>query len=251
MALNPPKYQEKLMHKRLKSLNKSIGSSFLHPQWLVNRLHKSSQAAVTNLAGMNILDIGSGDSDLYKTLVSKNQMLRLDYPMTNLRYMRLPDVFADASHMPIANNSIDVVLMFEVLEHVKSPADVCAEIARVLRHQGKLYLSVPFLYPIHDAPHDYQRFTIHGLRYLLSQHNLVVIEEKQHGNSFLVVLQLFNLALLEFVLRLLKISKTLGVLSILIVYPATILANLLAVPFLNLQSLDAACLGYFIVAEKK
>lgn len=239
------------MQKWIKSLYKAMGSNFLHPQWLANRFHRSSQAVVANLAGMKVLDVGSGDNALYKMLESRNWVCRLDYPVTNQHYAQLPDVFADACNMPIANNSVDVVLILEVLEHVKNPADVCAEIARVLRHRGKLYLSMPFLYPIHDAPHDYQRLTIHGLRYLLNQYDFVVLQEKQHGNSFLVVLQLFNLALLELVWRLLAINKIFGILVGLIAYPAMILANLLAIPLLNLKSLDAACLGYFIVAEKK
>ena len=84
------------LQKWLKFIYKSMGENFLHPQWLVNRFHQLSQASVANLVGMNILDIGSGDSALYKMLESKNRVFRLDYPMTNQRYMHLPDIFADA-----------------------------------------------------------------------------------------------------------------------------------------------------------
>ena len=238
------------MQKALRSAYRSFGTSFFHPQWVINRIHRASQAVVAKLSGMTILDIGSGDSSLYKMLESENRVFRLDYPVTNRNYAHLPDIYADAHNLPIADNSADVVLVFEVLEHVTNPADVCAELARVLRNRGKLYLSTPFLYPIHDAPHDYQRLTIHGLRHLLNQQNLEVIEEKQHGNSFLAVLQLFNLSLLELVRRSFALNEAVGIFVGLVFYPAMILANLFAIPLLKCASPDAACLGYFIVARK-
>jgi hypothetical protein len=37
---------------------------------------------------------------------------------------------------------------------------------RVLKPEGRIVVSVPFLFPIHDAPGDYWRFTKYGLRYL-------------------------------------------------------------------------------------
>lgn len=50
-----------------------------------------------------------------------------------------------------------------MLEHLREPGKALREIARVMRPQGGVLLSMPFLYPIHDAPHDYQRYTAHGL----------------------------------------------------------------------------------------
>ena len=63
----------------------------------------------------------------------------------------------------VCNGSVDTVILLEVMEHLRYPQDALQEIARVLRPQGRLILSMPFLYPVHDAPHDYQRLTIHGL----------------------------------------------------------------------------------------
>ncbi len=78
-------------------------------------------------------------------------------------YGARPDLFGDASHLPLGDATVDTVVMLEVLEHLRHPQQALAEIARVLRPGGRLLMSMPFLYPIHDAPHDYQRLTIHGL----------------------------------------------------------------------------------------
>lgn len=236
---------------RIKALYNGLRGSFLHPQWLVVRFNQSSQSNVADLSGLKILDIGSGDSNVYRMLECNNQVFRLDYPLTNQRYSFSPDIYGDACNLPIADNSQDAVLMFEVMEHVEHPAEVVSEIYRVLSDEGTLYISMPFLYPIHDAPHDYQRFTIYGLRSLLNRYDFDIIHESQHGNSLLVVLQLFNLALLEISNKFLNLNILLGVLAILLVYPFTILVNLLALFVLNVRTINAGCLGYFLIAQKK
>ncbi len=111
-----------------------------------------------------MLDIGCADRWVERQLSSRCKYVGLDSPITGVQiYRSRPDVFADASQLPVAGASIDVVVIFEVVEHLRYPREALCEIARVLKPQGRLLLTMPFLYPIHDAPHDYQRFTIHGL----------------------------------------------------------------------------------------
>ena len=69
---------------------------------------------------------------------------------------------------PVSDASYDTVLCSEVLEHLRDPAAALSEINRVLKPGGKLILSVPFLGRLHEEPHDYFRFTKHGLTSLLS-----------------------------------------------------------------------------------
>jgi SAM-dependent methyltransferase len=135
----------------------------LHPQWLLG----CEPTAATELRGIvsgRVLDIGCADRWVERELQPACQYVGLDHPATGrLMYGARPDLFADAARLPFADASMDVVVMLEVLEHLRFPREALAEAARVLRPGGRLLLSMPFLYPIHDAPHDYQRFTAHGL----------------------------------------------------------------------------------------
>lgn len=86
-----------------------------------------------------------------------------------------PHVYGDAHLLPFSSSSVDCVLCCEVLEHIKDPRQGCNEIWRVLKPGGVVFISVPFLLPIHADPDDYQRFTPSGIKILLNDFDLINI----------------------------------------------------------------------------
>jgi SAM-dependent methyltransferase len=100
---------------------------------------------------------------------------------------RAPDValLGDVQNMStIRDASADVVLCSEVLEHVPRPAAALAEFQRILRPGGTLILSTPFLARLHEEPHDYYRYTSHGLRDLLCRAGFTVNSVEAIGGLF-------------------------------------------------------------------
>ncbi len=87
-------------------------------------------------------------------------------------------VVTDAQALGLASDTFDVVLCTEVLEHLPEPQAAIDEMFRVLKPGGTLLLTTRFLFPIHDAPHDYFRFTKFGLLYLVRRFDAVTIEEE-------------------------------------------------------------------------
>lgn len=77
-----------------------------------------------------------------------------------------PDVtmVADAMRLPFGDATVDSVILQAVLEHVPEPDRVIGEATRVLKPGGCIYVEVPFLQGFHADPHDYQRYTLEGLR---------------------------------------------------------------------------------------
>ena len=84
----------------------------------------------------------------------------------------------------VPSGRFDGVVCSEVLEHVPRPADALAEIRRVLADDGTVILTVPFLGRLHDEPHDYYRFTRHGLRALLESAAFEDIRIERIGSFF-------------------------------------------------------------------
>ena len=97
-------------------------------------------------------------------------------------------VIGDAQALGLASESFDVVLCTEVLEHLPEPQRAIDEMFRVLKPDGTLLLTTRFLFPIHDAPHDYFRFTKYGLRYLLRRFTIVALEEETDSVGAIAVL---------------------------------------------------------------
>ena len=111
------------------------------------------------------LDIGSGGSSYDRFFPNR---LTVDIDPA-----RKPEIVADAHALPFRDGEFACVLCTEVLEHTKDTRGVAAELMRVLRPGGVLILTTRFVYPLHDAPHDYYRFTKYGLRELFVRWQIV------------------------------------------------------------------------------
>jgi len=101
-----------------------------------------------------VVDIGSGGRQLPGSVV-------------NLDIDALPHValVGDAHKLPFLNDSLDGVVIQQVLEHVPDPFRVVLDVYRVLKPGGRVYCDSPFMYPVHGKSYysDYYRFTKNGL----------------------------------------------------------------------------------------
>lgn len=122
----------------------------------------------------DLLDVGCGTMPFRETLlkrVKSYESLDIEARAPGVTYL------ADVQAMPeVPTARYDSILCSEVLEHVARPDAAIAELFRVLRPGGRLLLTVPFLSRLHEEPHDFYRYTEHGLRELLGRHGFVVEE---------------------------------------------------------------------------
>lgn len=167
---------------RLKQWLSPLRGTPLHPQWLIYRGEYDSRRFIGKVPQGKVLDIGCGDRWVERALPPGTAYVGLDYPPTvSLGYAGRPDVFADAQRLPFPNDSFDTVILMDVLEHLPQPEAAIVEARRALKPGGTLVVQVPFLYPLHDEPHDYQRWTVHGLHTMLRRHHLDVQTAQWRG----------------------------------------------------------------------
>jgi SAM-dependent methyltransferase len=160
--------------------------SLLDPHYLVHRyLWRNLETAVRNakLAGPPppsvVLDIGCGNKP-YADLFSDSLHIGLNDSIEDAR----PDIVGDATNLPIAPRTVDLVLCTQVLEHVRAPWKLVSECFRVLRPGGWLVLSAPFYWPLHEEPHDYFRFTRYGLEAMLRQAGFMPYQMQADGGDY-------------------------------------------------------------------
>lgn len=79
--------------------------------------------------------------------------------------------------LPFSDGAFDMVLSNQVLEHVEDPDLYVREVVRVLKPEGTLVLSVPFIYPVHGAPYDYRRLSEFGVRAMLEDFELIRVSK--------------------------------------------------------------------------
>lgn len=134
--------------------------------------------------GARLLDAGAGEAR-YKGHFPKTRYVGVDLAVgdTQWDYSGI-DALADLTALPFADNTFDATLNIVTLEHVREPAAVLREIGRTLKPGGKLLLIVPQDWEVHQAPHDYFRYTRYGIRHLLEGSGFGNIQVEAGGGYF-------------------------------------------------------------------
>ena len=118
-----------------------------------------------------LLDVGCGQMPfkefILSSVLSVTQYISLDLP--NNVYGISPDLTWDGITIPMPSESVDTIITTQFLEHHPEPNVVISEMHRVLRGDGFLFLTVPFLWPFHDVPSDQYRFTPFSLERMFRQ----------------------------------------------------------------------------------
>lgn len=131
------------------------------------------------LIGKKIIDIGAGEIpflDYYKDLdvttcdIQNNSTNTIDHII-------FPDTI-----LPFDDNSFNVILLMDVLEHIKNDVFFLSECNRILKNDGLLIASVPFMYRYHEIPYDFRRYTPSGLKNVLEESKFQLDTLKNMGS---------------------------------------------------------------------
>jgi len=171
------------------------GGEKLLPRYVLDRLDPIAKALFSHTQEFSailpprswVLDAGAGEAQ-FRSLFSHHRYVAVDSGEgdPSWDYSRL-DVIADVMALPFSENRFNAALSLVVLEHLQEPSQALSEMFRVLRPGGKLLLVAPLIWEIHQAPHDYYRFTRYGLMHLLSVAGFTQVEIEPLGGFFQLV----------------------------------------------------------------
>ena len=223
----------------------SAGPGASDASWLISQL--VAQAFERHLKSHvrgRLLDLGCGAVPLYaayRPLV--HEITCVDWAGSAHVGLHV-DIAHDLNQpLPLEDSRYDTVILSDVLEHIRRPEELVGEVARILAPGGKLLASMPFMYWLHEQPHDYFRYSEHALRSFMDQARLRVLVLEHLGSAPDVLADIVgkHLALVPGLGSHLARALQRGVWS---------LTHLRVVAHALQPSSQRFPLGYFLVAEK-
>ncbi len=181
---------------------------------------------------LSIIDIGCGDKP-YKSLF---EPFCKKYVGVDIR--KDADIIAPAEKIPVKNNSFDLALCFQVLEHCRDPQKAVSEIKRILKKGGYVLASTHGVWHYHPGPIDFYRWTDKGLVNLFKDFKDLSVEPTL--KSYSTVIQLINIELFSLSCRSLILKFPLLALIVFL--------NIIGKALIN-RGLDHISINYFVYGK--
>ena len=162
----------------------------LRPSLVTNHRQKEKIRRFIESFGTHsvLIDLGSSSRRLSRNIVNLDL-----FPNCNV------DILSDIHSIPLKDDSIDGVIITGVFEHIEKPETVAKEIYRILKPNGLVFASVPFMQGYHPDPTDFQRYTIEGIQRLFYMFERVeVCNTRGSGSTISWLLTEFCSVLLSF-----------------------------------------------------
>lgn len=161
-----------------------------HPYFFIRKnIYEAIRTHAPKLKG-NIMDFGCG-SKPYRHLFNCSEYIGVDYINEGHSHENESiDVYYDGKKIPLADDRFDGVLASEVFEHVFNLPEILREINRVMKKDGLLLATCPFVWKEHEVPNDYARYTIYALEDILTKAGFRKVLIERGGNFSEVIFQL-------------------------------------------------------------
>jgi SAM-dependent methyltransferase len=137
------------------------------------------------------LDIGSGENPPYLKYIKNINNIK--YTKADGNKTNEPDFVIDCEReFQLDSESVNYVLLFNVLEHIYDYRLTLNEIHRILKQGGRLYLYVPYFIKIHGSPYDFHRYTHFALYKALKEAGFEDVTIYTDGGLLKQLSELFN-----------------------------------------------------------
>lgn len=166
---------------------------YLSHNWLAMRINNLAFCKTKDLIKGRVIDMGCGDCQYKKEIIRvADEYIGVDWE-NSLHACKEVDVFADLNQrLPFSDDYADTITCYQVLEHLREPMKFLSECFRILSSGGRIIINVPFMWGVHEEPHDYYRYTEHGLSHLLGKAGFSEIVITENGYFWSAWILMFN-----------------------------------------------------------
>jgi SAM-dependent methyltransferase len=165
--------------------NYTVNSKYGIGSYLVSRLtikHLFNFLNVENTP-KNVLDVGCGYMPHYvffKDNLDYTSYVGVDWENSPHKSGNV-DYLMNLNEPLFIEGSYDLILLMDVIEHLQDVSILFNSLKNNLNESGFIYITVPFYYWIHEAPFDYNRYSIFQLKSLLNRNGFEIVDYKIVG----------------------------------------------------------------------
>jgi len=135
-----------------------------------------------------VVDYGCGESPFRFCFPHARKYLRFDIKLNDNGVIPV-----DGNGIPCADNSVDCLLLFQVLGDIPDLKEFFNEVCRVLKSNGTFLIFETVSYPEHEFPNDFYRIMPSGINWLAEQTGFKIVEMIKLGGLFSRFAQLWNI----------------------------------------------------------
>ena len=168
---------------------------FTNPAFIARRSLAQAIASYAPRLTGTMLDFGCGQKP-YEHLFHVDEYVGLDIEASGHSHATSKiDVLYDGKQIPFDDGHFDSAFSSEVFEHVFNIKDILSELYRVLKPNGLLLVTAPFVWEEHEAPYDFARYSSFGLKHLLVETGFDVVAEQKTSSAIEAHAQLWAIYL--------------------------------------------------------
>ncbi|MEO5562034.1 MAG: class I SAM-dependent methyltransferase [Chitinophagaceae bacterium] len=170
-----------------KAFNPGLNHTFY---FLRTFLYKKVREHAPDLSG-KLLDFGCGSKPYQSLFTNVTEYVGLDFASEGHSHEKESiDVFYDGKTIPFPDEYFDSVLSSEVFEHVFNLAEILPEINRVMKPGAKILITCPFVWPEHEVPVDFARYTVFALQHMLQKAGFTIVLTDKSGDFSSAIYQM-------------------------------------------------------------
>lgn len=230
------------------NFNPSFWGVLTNPFWLSRRALAEGLGQNIHFLTNKTLDFGCGSQPYKNLLIYTSEYIGLELDTPQNRNNKIADLFYDGHKIPLEDSSIDSILSTQSFEHIPNPREILTEFHRVLKRGGYIVFSMPLMWPEHEVPYDFYRYTSYGIRHLLKENKFKIIKIQRTLPDIRMPAQLFLAWLYDTLNMINKHIIIQTVFSILFFAPISLCSTFLAKIF---KENELSYLDLIVIAQKE
>jgi SAM-dependent methyltransferase len=172
-------------------VNREFNPSLTHPYYFIRKnLYRKIGEYADQLRG-DLLDFGCGSKPYKSLFVDAKTYTGVDFENPGHNHINEQiDYFYNGQSLPFEDNKFDCIFCSEVFEHLFNLDQILPELNRVLKPGGKMLITCPFVWPEHEKPYDFARYTVYALKSKLENNGFETLVIDKSGDFFTTLHQI-------------------------------------------------------------